>query len=114
MHEILKTNERVFFLMISVQGRIQRGGPGGPDPPPPLPKYQTPSNLNTRTTHGPSTVRDGLQIAPNARRLFVDRQEPEKLLKLPRYSNFGTVCCTGNFKHELFVVCTVNYTDDER
>ena len=30
------------------------------------------------------------------------------------YSNFGTVCCTGNFKHELFVVCTVNYTDDGR
>ena len=64
------------------------------------PKYQTPSNLNTRTAHGPSTVRDGLRIAPDGRRLFVDRQEPEKLLKLPRYSNFGTVCCTGNFKHD--------------
>ena len=81
---------------------------------PPPPKYQTPSNLNTRTAHGPSTVRDNLRIAPDVRRLFVDRQEPEKLLKLPRYSNSGTVRCTGNFKHELFVVCTVNYTDDGR
>ena len=49
-------------------GTIQRGGPGGPDPPPPPPppsKYQTPSNLNTRTAHGPSTVRDGFRIAPD-------------------------------------------------
>ena len=75
---------------------------GSGPPPPPPPKYQTSSNLNTRTAHSPSTVRDGLRIAPDVRRLFVDRQEPEKLPKLPRYSNFGTVCCTGNFKHELF------------
>ena len=52
--------------------------------PPPL-KYQTPTNLNIRTAHGPSTVRDGLRIAPDVRRLFVDRQEPEKLLKLPSF-----------------------------
>ena len=57
-----------------------RGVVLGSGPPPP--KYQTPSNLNTRTAHGPSTVRDGLRIAPDVRRLFVDRQEPEKLLKL--------------------------------
>ena len=41
----LKTRHFRTQKNILYHGRIQGGGPGGPDPPPP--KYQTPSNLTS-------------------------------------------------------------------